>query len=262
MGRREDRGRPVVQGGARCEARSGLRPEREVLHTRSGWGTAPQDHEVVRTRGSEGEARRGPASLPSPRRSPRSAGPALSGARPSSPDIDCQLGGTGEAKGREGTGRRFGVLGEGMRFALGPGNAVTGLWRARGVTLALPAAPAGALQLLCRDSDRHSEPETPQRLATSPSHTRPTRPLCNALSDTRGGRRRFPFFAGGFRGLLGGEVLVRADTQPFDLVDEGGPLHSPEAPSGLGLVSAVSAQGTYDFVALGVVLGDALAGAA
>ena len=142
-----------------------------------------------------GEARRGLASLPGPRRSPRSCRPSALRRLTLCSQFDCQLGGTGEANGREGAGRRFGVLGvRACGFALGPGNAVTGLWRARGVSLALPAAPADALWLLCRDSDRHSEPESPQRLATSPSHSRPTRPLCNAPSDTRRGSSRFPFF--------------------------------------------------------------------
>ena len=199
-----DRGRPVVQGGARCETSSGLRPDRGSFTPAAAGGPHPKI-----TRSSDlGGAKGSPAGAQRPCRA-RDGLHALPARRsqargPRSPDIDCQLGGTGEAKGREGTGRRFGVLGEGMRFALGPGNAVTGLWRARGVTLALPAAPAGALQLLCRDSDRHSEPETPQRLATSPSHTRPTRPLCNALSDTRLGGGGFRFSRAASGGYLVG----------------------------------------------------------
>ena len=91
-------GRGKVRNLVRLASRSG------VLHTRGGWGTAPQDHEVVRTRGSEGEARRGPASLPSPRRSPRTAGPALSGARPSISRHRLSVGGNWRSEGEGGHG--------------------------------------------------------------------------------------------------------------------------------------------------------------
>lgn len=120
----------------------------------------------------------------------------------------------------------------------------------------VPAAPAGALL-----GPMAGTPTGPRNLKLRnglplPPHTRDRPGPCAMHSVIHARRRRGFRFLGG---LLGGEIFLGADPEALDLVDEGRTLHAAEAPSRLGLVPAVCAQGAHDLLPLRVVLHEALA---